>query len=796
MARTLQSQLILSLVDRVTAPARTVQAQMDRLNSKIEATKEQASRVGGQLAVASAQAVGFALALAQPMKAAMSLEDKMADIAKVSDMSAAQLQAFEGSLRDMARSEIPLAVEQLAELAAAASASGIDDSDLEAFTRQVAKSAVAWEVSGQYAGENLAKIKTALGMTIPETARYADAINFLSDATASSAPDLVEFARRVAADGKVAGFSNEQVLALGATMVSMGAEADVAATSLRNAQKALTRGASATNRQAGAFMKLGLRAENVAKAMPNDAMGQFLDVLARINQLEQHERISTMSDLFGDEARALMPLLGELEKVREVTAAVADETNYMGSVQKEFEQRAKTGRYALQKFNNQVRDIGISVGQSLLPAMKEILERMAPILLAVSDWATANGELVAKIVAVTGAIIGLRVALLALRFAGLTGKAGVLNLLALGMGTVGRAGAAMGNAVRESIRLQAALAAMDGTKIGLFGRLGAGLRGLAAVTGLTAVSQGIAAVGAVLAGISAPVWLGIAVAVAAVGAAWKYWDRISAIVGGVADAIGTALQPAMEGIREWMEPAEPIIRRTGEAFAFVDEKIRAAAEFARNLVGGLFTREILTEGEQADLRARASKMTTDLIAYFAALPGQLMAIGGEMIQKLWDGMKAKWGEVIAWAGTLRDEFRNAVGEGVMGVLSGGRTGQPNLGTYNPETGTYEQAKAVGGHMRGRVPTLVGERGPELIYPSRAGWVAHANKAKQLAELSRRTRPAAMPSRPTRSEGSRPVNVTFGNIVIQGGANASARDISREIGREVQAELRGTFTDPY
>lgn len=222
----------------------------------------------------------------------------------------------------------------------------------------------------------------------------------------------------------------------------------------------------------------------------------------------------------------------------------------------------------------------------------------------------------------------------------------------------------------------------------------------------------------------------------------------------------------------------------------MDEKIRAAAEFARNLVGGLFTREILTEEEQVDLRARASKMTTDLIAYFAALPGQLMAIGGEMIQKLWDGMKSKWTEFQGWLSGIAESIAGAFR--VPDTMPEG-AGIPGRQVPLPSIG---QAKAVGGYMQSRIPTLVGERGPELIYPSRAGWVAHANKAKQLADLSRRTRPAAMPSRPPRSEGSRPVNVTFGNIVIQGGANASARDISRELGRTVQAELRGTFTDPY
>ena len=829
MARVLESKLILSLVDRVTAPARNVQTQMDRLNARVKAANEQASRIGSKLAVASAQMAGFALAVAQPIGAAMDLEDKMADIGKVSSMNAEELKAFEGSLRNLARSEIPMAVEELAELASSAAASGIADNDLEAFTRQVAKSAVAWGVSGEYAGESLAKIKAALGMTIEETARYADAINYLDDTSSSKAGDLIEFSRRVAADGKIAGFTNEQVLALGSSMISMGAQSDVAATSLRNAQKALTRGPSATKRQDAAFRKLGLHADDVAKAMPTDALGQFLDVLGRINKLPQHERISTMSDLFGDEARALMPLLGQLDEVRKTTGAVADEMNYLGSVQKEFAVRSKTGRYALQRFKNQLRDVGISIGQSLLPGLKEILERLSPILLAVGNWTEKNGLLVAKIISVTGALIGMRVALLALRFAGLTGKSGALSLLAMGMNTVGRAGIAMGGAVRESIRLQAALAAMDGAKIGFFTRLGAALRGLAAVTGLRAVGTAIGAVAGAVGAISAPVWLAIAAAVAAVGLAWKYWDRISSIVLGVADAIGTALRPAIEGLRAWMEPAAPVLNALGDAFSFVWNKVKGLVDYVKRLAGGMFTREILTDGEQAELRGRAAQVTADIIAYFIALPGKLLTIGGEMIQKLWDGMKAKWDEFKGWLSSIPDQISGAMSGAVL---------SPNASAATSMAQGIMDAPglAVGGRMTAGVPTMVGERGPEMVYPSRSGWVAHANKVKNLsrlasqaagasaaaahsADMTRRarlapaqtitqvaktpvprpssvTRPQALPDQPARQPASRPISVTFGNIVVQGGANASARDISREIGRTVQAELRGTFTDPY
>lgn len=523
MARTHTSTLAVELLDRVNGPAKKVSAGLARLGADIGDVTSTRTRLDAALARneaalarsrsglvdAAAGALALAGAFKGTMGSAMSLEDKMADLGKVSDMNAQQLKAFEGTLRNLARSEIPMAVEELADLAAAASQSGIDDSDLEAFTRQVAKSAVAWDVSGQYAGESLAKIKTALGMTIPETARYADAINFLSDSTASSAPDLVEFSRRVAADGKVAGFTNETVLALGASMISMGAEADVAATSLRNAQKALTRGASATKRQDAAFRKLGLHADDVAKKMPTDALGQFLLVLERIKGLDQHEQISTMSDLFGDEARALMPLLGQLDEMRKNTAAVADETNYLGSVQKEFEVRAQTGRYALQRFSNQLKDVGISVGQSMLPAMKQLLEAISPVLLAVADWTQKNPELVAGLTAVIGGLVGLRVAIAGLRFVGLLGKGGALYLLSAGMSTVGVASARLWGAARASIGLQQALAKLGGGPgLTALQKVGVGLRGMiGAIPGIGRLARAFAPVSMAIAGVARSIGL-------------------------------------------------------------------------------------------------------------------------------------------------------------------------------------------------------------------------------------------------------------------------------------------------
>ena len=90
--------------------------------------------------------------------------------------------------------------------------------------------------------EALAKIKTQLSMNVGEIGLFADAINHLSNNTAAQAPDLVDFAKRVAANGEMFGYTATQTLAFGGAMVAMGAQTEVASTSFRNMGRALTMG--------------------------------------------------------------------------------------------------------------------------------------------------------------------------------------------------------------------------------------------------------------------------------------------------------------------------------------------------------------------------------------------------------------------------------------------------------------------------------------------------------------------------------------------------------------------------
>lgn len=374
---TLTSKLIVSLTDMVSGPARGIGAALDRLQGKARAGT--AVLGGGAFAgnaVRNLLAVGAGYVsvregIGGTVGAAIKFEEAFADVRKVVDGTPAQLSAVRAEILAMSK-DLPVTAEGMADIYAAAGQSGIALQELGKFSEMAAKVSVAWDVAQGETGASLAKIKTQLGLSVSELGLYADAINHLSNNTASAAPDLVDFAKRVAATGKMFGFQSTETLAFGAAMVSAGAESEVAATSFRNMGKALTKGAQATKSQREAFKRLGLDAVKTSKGMQKNALNTTLEVIERIQKLPEYERNSIASALFGDEARALMPIIADTRELRREIALVGTEASYAGSAFNEYLVRSETTANALQLIGNKFRAVGIGIGDGWLPTIKEL----------------------------------------------------------------------------------------------------------------------------------------------------------------------------------------------------------------------------------------------------------------------------------------------------------------------------------------------------------------------------------------------------------------------------------------
>ena len=616
MANNITSSLIVRLIDQVTAPARSISKSIlgiqdamrpgagaagfsDRLTAAIDRNNAAMDAARGRMFDSLAAGYALKTALTAPINAAANFESAMADVRKVVDFATeGEFTAFRNELLALSR-QLPVSVEGLAQIAAAAGQAGIAQKDIIAFTEAAAKVGVAFDISADQAGDAMAKMMTGLGMTLPEVISLSDAMNHLSNAQASSAAEILDVVRRVGAMGKQYGFTAEQTAAFGSAMIASGAQTEVAATSFMNMGRALTRGASATNRQKAALGQLGLEAGDVAKRMQTDAVGTTIQVMEAISKLPKEMQAAVSSDLFGDEARALGPLLTNLPLLRESLGLVGDESKYAGSAFKEFAARSATFQNRMQTFRNVMSALSITIGNALLPVLTDMMARIEPIIDAVSKWIERNPDLTAGLISATAAIIGLRVALSALSFVGLMGRGGALSLLAGGMNTVGAAASRLGGAARSAIALQTALGAMAGGQtLGILSKLGIGLKAaVMAVPGMGALGSALSAIGAAIATISAPVWglfAAIAVAVAAAGVAiYKYWDRITATLSGVGQAIGEILAPAFEAIRPVLDWFAPL----GDAIAAGWEKAGEVIGRVGEWLGSIFAKEVLSEDQ-------------------------------------------------------------------------------------------------------------------------------------------------------------------------------------------------------
>jgi TP901 family phage tail tape measure protein len=357
---------------------------------------------------AAVAAAGIGVALGGSVKAAIDFESAMADVRKVVPglESAEGFKAMSREIVGMSR-ELPVSAKGLAEIMAAAGQAGIAKEELADFTRQAAQMGIAFDISAGEAGEAMAKLRTSLGLSQPQVVDLADAMNYLSNNMASSAAEVTQFMLRSGAMGKQVKMTVEQTAAFGSAMIAAGAAPEVAATSFNNLIKAMSKGESATVNQSAAFKSLGLDVMDVAKSMQVDAVGTIRDVFERISKMPAEMRVSTISQIFGDEARALTPLITNMKLFDQAMGWVGDKSKYTGSMLAEFQTRSGTSANQFQLLRNNVEALAIAIGNGLLPAINGMLFVLTPVIAFISDIAGRFPILTGAVTLLAAAFVGL-----------------------------------------------------------------------------------------------------------------------------------------------------------------------------------------------------------------------------------------------------------------------------------------------------------------------------------------------------------------------------------------------------
>jgi hypothetical protein len=171
---------------------------------------------------------------------------------------------------------------------------------------------------------------------------------------------------------------------------------------------------------------------NMAAMLQKDAIGTIRDVFGRIKALPAEMQMSVISDLFGDEARALLPLITNTQLMEQALGLVGDKSKYAGSTADEFQKRLGTTASQLQLAQNNLTELSIIFGTKFLPYIIKTLELLEPL-------ATGFANLAKQFPLLTSLVGGL-----ALAFIGLIAVAPFISGFITLMGQLGITGAKIG----------------------------------------------------------------------------------------------------------------------------------------------------------------------------------------------------------------------------------------------------------------------------------------------------------------------------------------------------------------
>ena len=626
--------------------------------------------------------------------------------------------------------------------------------DLLAFASTAAKAATAFELPADELSESLGKIAQLYKIPTRNIEQLGDALNYLDDNAMSKGADIIDVMQRLG--GVADRLDYRKAAALGSTFLTLGAAPEVAASAANAMVRELSIATMQSKSFFEGMNLLKLNPEVIEKQMTKDAMGTIQRVLEKVNALPQDKRLSAMTMLFGkefgDDAAKLANNLPELQRQLKLTAG----NDALGSMQKESDinKDSLSAQWLLVKTGAQ--NTFSSLGETLRQPLMDILYTVKSVTGALRRWVEANPELTGTLMKVAAVVAAVTVGLgtLAVVLAAVLGPLAVIRLgfSVLGIKTLPSVTAAVtrtssalswlagaplallrrglastGHAVGlltaplSSLRRTASLTGnvlktVAGAPVAL---LRSGLSGLRAVAvmfmnPLAALRGGLTAAGAVLRVLASGPLVMLRVALYAVSGllgallspiglvvtalagvalvVWKYWQPITAFLGGVVEGFKAAAGPVSAAF----EPLKPV-------FQWIGDKVQA--------LWGWFT-DLLTpvKSTSAELQSAAA---------MGRRFGEALAEGLNMVMHPLDSLKSGVSWLLEKLGIVSKEAAKAkLPESVTRqqpatVNTDGKVMMPSGGFPSWGYGFAGMYDSGGYIPRGQFG-IVGENGPEIV----------------------------------------------------------------------------------
>ena len=342
-------------------------------------------------------------------KAAVDWESALAGVNKtIADTD--NLDVIADGIRDMSK-ELPVAATEIAGVTELAQQLGVSgEENVLTFTRAIIDMGESTNMSREQAAEQMAKFANIMGMPISNVNELGSTIVALGNNYATTESDIMNMGMRLAGMGKLTGMTESDVMALATTMSSLGVEAESGGTAMTQVMNKMSNAVADGGEDLQAFASAaGVSSEEFAKAF-NDRPIEALTML--IKGLEESGMSAgEMNQVLGDlgikgirEADSIKRLVGSSEMLTEATKLSTDAFEEGNALKDEAAVRYETMASKIQTLKNKLTDIGIEIGEILMPYVEKAIDFMGNLAEKFSNMSDRSQKLIVVLGGIVAAI--------------------------------------------------------------------------------------------------------------------------------------------------------------------------------------------------------------------------------------------------------------------------------------------------------------------------------------------------------------------------------------------------------
>lgn len=387
-------------------------ANIDKVTGALGKMGSAGKNAGGKMQafgrdVGAVTTVPIAAALGTATKAALDFDTQIGDASRALDLSGKKLDDFRGKVLDTS-ADLGMMPTKFAEIATEAGKLGIASNQILDFSTLVSEGVMATGANSIELAQTLAALKTITGDSANEMRLLVAAANKVDDSIGGATPAILEFVRQTAAAGKLVNIGTKELAAYGGTMQSVGIANGVAYRTMGKLITTLAAPQILGKTKTNAMADLGISATEMAARMKASGSGGIQFFLTKVKELAESDPQKALGAVqqligadFGDE---VLTAALAVDKLGNALKFAGDDAGNLAKFQGEVEKKMAGSAGQIQIFKANLARVGIIVGESILPALNQLLSATIPVVEGFARFAQANPMIVQTGVVIAGLV--------------------------------------------------------------------------------------------------------------------------------------------------------------------------------------------------------------------------------------------------------------------------------------------------------------------------------------------------------------------------------------------------------